>query len=147
MCPKKYKSIWIFGISKKIDTTNNTREKKDAIIEEFEIYRETKHICYTERDSYKCRVEKHSWAQIEWLFKNNIFRYFLFEKFWPTNDIERWYNLWNKEYPDQNNHTHLNISLEKEKNNRKNTVYKTRKYNHGKIILSRSELQEMLLWV
>lgn len=32
--------------------------------------------------------------------------------------------------------------MEKEKNNRKNTVYQTREEEHEKIILSRSELQE-----
>lgn len=142
MCSKENKWIWIFRIREEIDTVDNAREEKYTIVEQHEIDRETKSIGYTQRYPNKCRVKKNTRTNIQRLFKCIALRNLLFEKFWTTDDVERWYYFGNKNYPNSYYHRHFDISMEKEKNNRKNTVYQTREEEHEKIILSRSELQE-----
>lgn len=145
MGPEKNKSIGIFWIGQQINTVDNTGEKKNTIIEKSEINRETEDICYTKGDSNQCGIEENSRAEVEWLFKSITFRDFLFEKFGTADDIKGWDNFTDENNPYNNNHRHLNISMKKEKNNRKNTVNETREKEHEKIILPRSELQEILL--
>lgn len=142
MCSKENKWVWIFGIREEIDTVDNAREEKYTIVEQHKIDRETKSIGYTQRYPNKCSVKKNTRTNIQRLFKCIALRHLLFEKFWTTDDVEWWYNLGNKNYPNSYYHRHFDISMEKEKNNRKNTVYQTREKEHEKIILSRSELQE-----
>lgn len=142
MCSEEDKSVGIFRIGKEIYTIDDTCEKKYAVIEEGKINREPENLSDTQRYAHQSGVEKYTGTKIERLFKGIAFWHLLFEKFRPTNDIKRRNNLWNKENPYHYNHRHLNISVKKEKNNRKDTMYETREKKHKKIILSRSELQE-----
>lgn len=126
MSTEEDKSIGIFRISQEINTIDHARQEKDTIIEQSEINREPEDICYAESDSHESSVEENSRAQVEGLFKSITFRNLLFEKLRPTDDIERRNNLAHKNNPNHNNDRHLNISVKKEENNRKNTVYQAR---------------------